>query len=67
MCVYVCYTYSLVMQCHNLGPLTCVRIGHDNSGLTPSLFVEMVLVHNTTTGQTYKWEVLYFHSIPYLF
>lgn len=56
-----CYEYSshLIFQCHNLGPLTCLRIGHDNSGITPSLFVEMVLVHNVTTGQTYRYVYVY--------
>ncbi len=45
---------NLYLQSKNLGVLTSLRIGHDNSGITPSLFVEMVLVHNLTTGQTYR-------------
>ena len=52
-----CNIYILVFsfpQHRNLGPLTCLRIGHDNSGIAPSLFLEMVLVHNTTTGQIYR-------------
>jgi hypothetical protein len=40
----------------NLGPLTCLRVGHDNSGIAPSLLLEMVLVHNTTTGQIYRFN-----------
>jgi hypothetical protein len=40
----------------NLGPLTCLRIGHDNSGIAPSLLLEMVLVHNVTTGQIYRFN-----------
>lgn len=48
---------NLVQITHNnLGPLTCLRIGHDNSGLAPSLQLEMVLVHNTTTGQIYRFN-----------
>ena len=38
----------------NIGPLTCLRVGHDNSGIAPSLLLEMVLVHNKTTGQIYR-------------
>lgn len=48
--------YQIEFTCHNLGILTCIRLGHDNSGLVRSLMVEMVLVHCTTTGQTYRFS-----------
>ena len=48
----VCLFPSL--QCNNLGPLVSLRLGHDNAGLGRSVFVEMVLVHCITTGQTYR-------------
>ncbi|XP_019864258.1 PREDICTED: DENN domain-containing protein 5B [Amphimedon queenslandica] len=48
--------YQVEFSCRNLGPLTCVRLSHDNSGLVRSLFVEMVLVHCITTGQTYRFN-----------
>ena len=55
---YVSYCWGILVvayvQHDNIGPLTCLRIGHDNTGISPSLFVEMVLVHNATTGQTYR-------------
>ena len=34
--------------------LTTLRIGHDNSGITPRWLVEHVLVRNELTGHTYK-------------
>ncbi len=51
--MYIVLLFSV--QSKNLGVLTSLRVGHDNSGITPSLFVEMVLVHNLTTGQTYRY------------
>lgn len=48
--------YINLLQCCNLGPLTCLRLGHDNSGLVRSLLVEMVFVHCITTGQTYRYS-----------
>ena len=48
-------TNELEFQCFNLGPVTCLRIGHDNSGAVKSLFVDSVLVHNLTTGHIYKF------------
>merc|ERR1719312_1369730 len=40
----------------NLGVLTSLRIGHDNSGLTPNWMVEHVLVKNEFTGHCYKFN-----------
>ena len=39
----------------NLGHITSLRIGHDNSGLTPNWLVEHVLVKNEFTGHCYKF------------
>ena len=46
---------QLEFQNQNMGPLTCIRIGHDRSGVVTSLFVDSVLVQNLTTGQIYKF------------
>lgn len=47
--------YTLDIKCQNLGPITCIRIGHDNSGLAASTWIDSVLVQNTTTGHTYHF------------
>lgn len=39
----------------NLGVLTTLRIGHDNSGMTPKWLVEYVLVRNEITGHLCKF------------
>lgn len=39
----------------NLGVLTTLRIGHDNSGMTPKWLVEYVLVRNEITGHLFKF------------
>lgn len=41
-------------QCQNLGKLTTVQMGHDNSGLYAKWLVECVVVRNEITGHTYK-------------
>ncbi|CAG5114611.1 unnamed protein product [Candidula unifasciata] len=40
----------------NLGVLTTLRIGHDNSGMMPRWLVEYVLVRNELTGHTYRFN-----------
>lgn len=45
-----CYSF----QCQNLGKLTTVQIGHDNSGLLAKWLVDCVMVRNEITGHTYK-------------
>ncbi|RZF48660.1 hypothetical protein LSTR_LSTR010750 [Laodelphax striatellus] len=37
----------------NLGLLTTLRIGHDNSGLSPKWMVEHIIARNEVTGHTY--------------
>ncbi|WAR09196.1 LOW QUALITY PROTEIN: DEN5A-like protein, partial [Mya arenaria] len=39
----------------NLGVLTTLRIGHDNSGITPKWLIEYVLIRNEISGHTYKF------------
>ncbi|XP_060588449.1 DENN domain-containing protein 5B-like isoform X3 [Ruditapes philippinarum] len=39
----------------NLGVLTTLRLGHDNSGLTPKWLIEYVLIRNEISGHTYKF------------
>ncbi|BHF78626.1 DENN domain-containing protein 5B [Sparganum proliferum] len=40
----------------NLGILNTLRIGHDNAGLTPKMFVEAVLVSTPLTGHVYTFQ-----------
>ncbi|GFR82162.1 DENN domain-containing protein 5A [Elysia marginata] len=40
----------------NLGVLTTLRIGHDNTGMMPKWLVEYVLVRNELTGHTYRFS-----------
>lgn len=47
--------YTVDIKCQNLGPITCIRIGHDNTGLSASTWIDSVLVQNTTTGHTYHF------------
>ena len=47
--------YSTPVQCQNLGKLTTVQIGHDNTGLYAKWLVESVVVRNEITGHTYKY------------
>ena len=43
-----------VLQHKNLGKLTTMHIGHDNSGLSPKWLVEYVLVRNEFTGHIHR-------------
>ena len=40
----------------NLGHITSLRIGHDNSGLTPNWMIENVVVKNEFTGHCYRFS-----------
>ncbi|XP_076249872.1 DENN domain containing pinstripe isoform X2 [Calliopsis andreniformis] len=40
---------------NNLGVLSTLRIGHDNTGLSPKWMVEHVVVRNEVTGHTFKF------------
>ncbi|KAK7085845.1 DENN domain-containing protein 5B, partial [Halocaridina rubra] len=46
---------ELVFQHKNLGLLTTLRVGHDNTGMSPKWMVEHVLVRNEVTGHTWKF------------
>ncbi|XP_072510476.1 DENN domain-containing protein 5B isoform X4 [Notamacropus eugenii] len=46
---------EMTFECQNLGKLTTVQIGHDNSGLLANWLVDCVMVRNEITGHTYKF------------
>lgn len=46
---------ELLFQHKNLGILTTLRIGHDNTGLSPKWMVEHVVVRNEITGHVYRF------------
>ncbi|XP_074642323.1 DENN domain-containing protein 5B-like isoform X3 [Tubulanus polymorphus] len=39
----------------NIGVLTTLRIGHDNTGMSPRWMIEYILVRNELTGHTYRF------------
>lgn len=43
------------MQHKNLGLLSTLRVGHDNSGLSPKWLVEHVIVRNEMTGHSWRF------------
>uniref|UniRef100_A0A665VNI5 DENN/MADD domain containing 5A n=1 Tax=Echeneis naucrates TaxID=173247 RepID=A0A665VNI5_ECHNA len=48
-------TLEITFECQNLGKLTTVQMGHDNTGLYAKWLVECVVVRNGITGHTYKF------------
>ncbi|KAJ8340189.1 hypothetical protein SKAU_G00348220 [Synaphobranchus kaupii] len=48
-------TLEITFECQNLGKLTTVQMGHDNSGIYAKWLVECVLVRNEITGHAYKF------------
>uniref|UniRef100_A0A1B6CZ38 UDENN domain-containing protein n=2 Tax=Clastoptera arizonana TaxID=38151 RepID=A0A1B6CZ38_9HEMI len=46
---------EFVFHNKNLGLLTTVRIGHDNTGLSPKWMVEFIIVRNEITGHAYNF------------
>ncbi|KAM6153927.1 DENN domain-containing protein 5B isoform 2-T2 [Erethizon dorsatum] len=46
---------EMAFECQNLGKLTTVQIGHDNSGLLAKWLVDCVMVRNEITGHTYRF------------
>uniref|UniRef100_A0A8C5D7K2 DENN/MADD domain containing 5A n=1 Tax=Gouania willdenowi TaxID=441366 RepID=A0A8C5D7K2_GOUWI len=46
---------EITFECQNLGKLTTVQMGHDNTGLYAKWLVECVMVRNEITGHTYKF------------
>ncbi|KAL1509617.1 hypothetical protein ABEB36_004327 [Hypothenemus hampei] len=47
--------YSFEYKHRNLGVLTTLRIGHDNTGLYAKWMVDYILVRNDVTGHTYRF------------
>lgn len=50
-------TLNFEVKYQNLGVLTSMRIGHDNTGLYAKWMVDYVLVRNEITGHTYKYNL----------
>ncbi|CAG9767033.1 unnamed protein product [Ceutorhynchus assimilis] len=48
-------TYNFEYRNRNLGVLTTLRIGHDNTGLYAKWMVDYILVRNEITGHTYRF------------
>uniref|UniRef100_A0A3B3B5X2 DENN/MADD domain containing 5A n=1 Tax=Oryzias melastigma TaxID=30732 RepID=A0A3B3B5X2_ORYME len=48
-------TLEITFECQNLGKLTTVQMGHDNTGIYAKWLVECVVVRNEITGHTYKF------------
>ncbi|XP_058511728.1 DENN domain-containing protein 5B isoform X2 [Ochotona princeps] len=46
---------EMTFECQNLGKLTTVQLGHDNSGLLAKWLVDCVMVRNEITGHTYRF------------
>ncbi|XP_060694898.1 DENN domain-containing protein 5A isoform X3 [Hemiscyllium ocellatum] len=46
---------EMTFECQNLGKLTTVLIGHDNSGLYAKWLVDYIVVRNEITGHAYKF------------
>ncbi|XP_064877743.1 DENN domain-containing protein 5B-like isoform X3 [Oncorhynchus nerka] len=46
---------EMTFDCQNMGKLTTVQLGHDNSGLLAKWLVDCVMVRNEITGHTYKF------------
>ncbi|XP_033910172.1 DENN domain-containing protein 5A isoform X3 [Acipenser ruthenus] len=46
---------EMTFECQNLGKLTTIQIGHDNSGIYAKWLVEWVMVRNEITGHAYKF------------
>ncbi|KAJ8382726.1 hypothetical protein SKAU_G00035040 [Synaphobranchus kaupii] len=46
---------EMTFECQNLGQLTTVQLGHDNSGLLAKWLVDCVIVRNEITGHTYRF------------
>ncbi|XP_018572817.1 DENN domain-containing protein 5B isoform X2 [Anoplophora glabripennis] len=49
---------TLNFECknQNLGVLTTLRIGHDNSGLYAKWMIDYIIIRNEITGHTYKFS-----------
>ncbi|KAL0967981.1 hypothetical protein UPYG_G00260610 [Umbra pygmaea] len=48
-------TQEIYFQCQNLGRLSTLQLGQENSGLLAKCLVDCVIVHNEITGHTYRF------------
>uniref|UniRef100_A0A673XVX9 DENN/MADD domain containing 5B n=1 Tax=Salmo trutta TaxID=8032 RepID=A0A673XVX9_SALTR len=48
-------TQEIFFQCQNLGRLSTLQLGQENSGLLAKCLVDCVIVHNEITGHTYRF------------
>lgn len=49
--------HNFCFEVRNLGAMSSLRIGHDNSGYSPRFFLDTVVVRNDVTGQIIKYVV----------
>lgn len=52
----LCLCFSF--QCKNLGRLSTLQLGQENSGLLAKCLIDCVMVYNEITGHTYKYDIL---------
>uniref|UniRef100_A0A7N6B982 DENN domain containing 5B n=1 Tax=Anabas testudineus TaxID=64144 RepID=A0A7N6B982_ANATE len=48
-------TQEIFFQCKNLGRLSTLQLGQENSGLLAKCLIDSVMVYNEITGHTYKF------------
>uniref|UniRef100_H3D3K0 DENN domain containing 5B n=1 Tax=Tetraodon nigroviridis TaxID=99883 RepID=H3D3K0_TETNG len=48
-------TQEIFFQCRNLGRLSTLQLGQENSGLLAKCLVDCVMVYNEITGHTYRF------------
>ncbi|KAM6926385.1 DENN domain-containing protein 5B-like [Lycodopsis pacificus] len=48
-------TQDIFFQCKNLGRLSTLQLGQENSGLLAKCLIDCVMVYNEITGHTYKF------------
>ncbi|XP_023154071.2 DENN domain-containing protein 5B-like [Amphiprion ocellaris] len=48
-------TQEIFFQCQNLGRLSTLQLGQENSGLLAKCLIDCVMVYNEITGHTYKF------------
>ncbi|KAM8861864.1 DENN domain-containing protein 5B-like [Synchiropus picturatus] len=48
-------TQEIFFQCTNLGRLSTLQLGQENSGLLAKCLIDCVMVYNEITGHTYKF------------
>ena len=51
----MCRKDEFVVECPSLGTLKRLRIGHDNSGVSPGWFLDKVIVDDLETHRVYEF------------